>query len=100
MKAVLILGTQLHRNHPAFKDESVDVIIMIEAQNLCDKLPYHKHKLIFMMSAMRHFAKYAEGTGKKVIVDCSSALYNFQFNFRNKAGKLYPSHIMCDYKKK
>jgi archaellin len=40
------------------------------------------------------------GTGKKVIVDCSSALYNFQFNFRNKAGKLYPSHIMCDYKKK
>jgi len=40
------------------------------------------------------------GTGKKVIVDCSSSLYNFQFNFRNKAGKLYPSHIMCDYKKK
>ena len=40
------------------------------------------------------------GTGKKVIVDCSSALYNFQFNFRNKAGKVYPSHIMCDYKKK
>jgi hypothetical protein len=25
---------------------------------------------------------------------------NFQFNFRNKAGKIYPSHIMCDYKKK
>lgn len=40
------------------------------------------------------------GTGKKVIVDCSSALYNFQFNFRNKAGKVYPSHIMCDYRKK
>ena len=40
------------------------------------------------------------GTGKKVIVDCSSSLYNFQFNFRNKAGKVYPSHIMCDYKKK
>lgn len=40
------------------------------------------------------------GTGKKVIVDCSSSLYNFQFNFRNKEGKVYPSHIMCDYKKK
>jgi hypothetical protein len=40
------------------------------------------------------------GTGKKVIIDCSSSLYNFQFNFRNKAGKVYPSHIMCDYKKK
>lgn len=40
------------------------------------------------------------GTGKKVIVDCSSSLYKFQFNFRNKAGKIYPSHIMCDYRKK
>ena len=67
MKAALILGTQLHRNHPAFKDDSVDAIILIEAQNLCAKLPYHKHKLIFMLSAMRHFAKYAEVKGKKVI---------------------------------
>ena len=40
------------------------------------------------------------GTGKKVIVNCESSLYKFSFNFRNKGGKLYPSHIMCDYKKK
>ena len=40
------------------------------------------------------------GTGKKVIVNCESQLYKFSFNFRNKGGKLYPSHIMCDYKKK
>ena len=40
------------------------------------------------------------GKGKKVVVDCESSLYKFQFNFRNKQGKLYPSHVMCDYKKK
>ena len=40
------------------------------------------------------------GTGKKVIINCESQLYKFSFNFRNKGGKLYPSHIMCDYKKK
>lgn len=40
------------------------------------------------------------GKGKKVIVNCESALYKFSFNFRNKGGKTYPSHIMCDYKKK
>ena len=40
------------------------------------------------------------GTGKKVIVNCESSLYKFSFNFRNKGGNLFPSHIMCDYKKK
>ena len=53
-----------------------------------------------LMGSITAYYGGTSGTGKKVIVDCSSALYSFQFNFRNKAGKLYPSHIMCDYKKK
>ena len=40
------------------------------------------------------------GKGKKVIVDCESDLYKFSFNIRNKQGGTYPTHIMCDYKKK
>ena len=40
------------------------------------------------------------GKGKKVIVACESAKYKFQFNIRNKASGVAPTHIMCDYQKK
>ena len=39
------------------------------------------------------------GKGKGVNITCSSKHYNFIFNVRNKQGKLFPSHVMCDYKK-
>ena len=67
MKAVLILGNQLLEHHPALTDESVDVIIMIEAQDLCRELPYHCHKLILLLSAMRHFGAQVEKSDKKII---------------------------------
>ncbi|MBC7459671.1 cryptochrome/photolyase family protein [Candidatus Saccharibacteria bacterium] len=60
MKAALILGTQLLRDHPALTDESVDVVIMIEAQDLCAKLPYHRHKLILLLAGMRHYQELAQ----------------------------------------
>ena len=40
------------------------------------------------------------GKGKGVNITCESKHYNFIFNIRNKQGKLFPSHVMCDYKKK
>ena len=40
------------------------------------------------------------GMGKGVNMTCSSQHYNFTFNIRNKQGGTYPTHIMCDYKKK
>ena len=40
------------------------------------------------------------GKGKGVNITCESKHYSFMFNIRNKQGKLYPSHVMCDYKKK
>ncbi len=67
MKAVLILGNQLLEHHPALADDSVDVIIMIEAQDLCLKLPYHSHKLVLLLSAMRHYCTQLEKTDKKII---------------------------------
>lgn len=67
MKAVLITGTQLFRNHPAIRDSSIDVFVMIEAEDLCRKLPYHQHKLILVLSGMRHYADYVRGMGKRVI---------------------------------
>lgn len=42
----------------------------------------------------------ATGKGKRVDVRFESETYKFKINIRNKQGRLYPSHIMCDYKKK
>ena len=40
------------------------------------------------------------GKGKGVNITCESKHYNFIFNVRNKQGGLFPTHVMCDYKKK
>ena len=42
----------------------------------------------------------SRGTGKRLDIHCESTEYKFMFNLRNKQGGKYPSHIMCDYKKK
>ena len=42
----------------------------------------------------------ARGSGKRLDIHCESSNYKFMFNLRNKQSGLYPSHIMCDYKKK
>lgn len=40
------------------------------------------------------------GQGKRVDITMESSKYKFLWNLRNKQSGLYPSHIMCDYKKK
>ena len=40
------------------------------------------------------------GAGKGINMTCESSHYNFVFNIRNKQGGTYPTHVMCDYKKK
>jgi len=41
------------------------------------------------------------GKGKRINILCSSSLYNFTFNIRGKQrNDIYPTHVMCDYKKK
>ena len=42
----------------------------------------------------------ADGKGKRVDIHFESSEYSFKMNIRNKQGGLYPSHIMCDYKRK
>ena len=42
----------------------------------------------------------SDGKGKRVDIECESAKYKFKFNIRNKQGGQYPTHVMCDYKKK
>jgi len=42
----------------------------------------------------------SDGMAKRIDITFESAEYFFKVNIRNKQGGLYPSHIMCDYKKK
>lgn len=42
----------------------------------------------------------ARGLGKRVDIHMESSEYKFMWNLRNKQSGLYPTHIMCDYKKK
>jgi deoxyribodipyrimidine photolyase-related protein len=55
---VLILGDQLTQDLSALRaaDRERDVVLMVEANAAAHRLPYHKKKLIFVLSAMRHFA--------------------------------------------
>jgi deoxyribodipyrimidine photolyase-related protein len=69
VKAALILDNQLLEEHPAMTDKDIDVIIMIEAQDTYQILPYHSHKLILLLSAMRHFRSQVETKGKKIIYE-------------------------------
>jgi deoxyribodipyrimidine photolyase-related protein len=69
VKAALILDNQLLEEHPAMTDKDIDVIIMIEAQDTYQILPYHSHKLILLLSAMRHYRSYIEAKGKKIIYE-------------------------------
>lgn len=41
-----------------------------------------------------------DGRGKRIDIECESGKYKFKFNIRNKQGGQYPTHVMCDYKKK
>ena len=43
----------------------------------------------------------AQGKAKRVNILCESNMYKFTFNFRGKqSDATYPTHLMCDYKKK
>lgn len=62
--AVLILGDQLFLDHPALKDSKE--VIMIEADSICQKFQYHKHKLILILASMREYRDRLEKKGFKV----------------------------------
>lgn len=66
--AYIVLGNQLVQHHPAaIESKENDIIIMIEAYDICSKFNYHKHKLILVLSAMRNYRDFLLSLGKKVI---------------------------------
>ncbi len=64
---VWVLGDQLWRGQAALASVATDTpVILIESLNHIKVRPYHKQKLIFIWSAMRHFAQSLEAKGHPV----------------------------------
>lgn len=66
MKAALILGTQLFAQHPAFEDPDIDAFFFVESAARFERLPYHQHKIVLILAAMRHTAARLEAEGRAV----------------------------------
>lgn len=63
-----ILADQLSLDLASLKtiDKSLDVIVFCEVRQETDYVPHHPQKIIFLFSAMRHFAYYLQGLGFQV----------------------------------
>jgi deoxyribodipyrimidine photolyase-related protein len=65
--AIVVLGNQLLKDHPALKQYPDSKIIMIEADSLFSKLPYHKHKLVLILAGMRNYKTYLNSIKRSVV---------------------------------
>lgn len=63
-----ILGDQLLWRHPALINSagSKTHVVMIESKAAISRRPYHKRKLVLLLSAMRHYAQHLRDEGHKV----------------------------------
>ena len=63
----LVLGDQLTRSITSLEDyESDDLILMAEVKSEATYVKHHKQKILFLFSAMRHFAQALEEDGLNV----------------------------------
>ncbi len=66
MKAALVLATQQFEEHPAFDDPDIDLVLFVESDAAFRRRPYHSHKIVLLLSAMRHTADRLERAGTRV----------------------------------
>ncbi|MBO9310487.1 MAG: cryptochrome/photolyase family protein, partial [Chloroflexi bacterium] len=57
----LIFGTQLYAEHPAL--QGADRVLMVESLSNLRSRAWHAQKLIFILSAMRHYAELLRARG-------------------------------------
>jgi deoxyribodipyrimidine photolyase-related protein len=90
---VWILGDQLHPRISALAglDPSACVVLMIESLARARQLPYHKQKLAFLWSAMRHFADELRHLG--YTVDYYPAQPNFTTGLRAHLDRHQPTTV-------
>jgi deoxyribodipyrimidine photolyase-related protein len=52
-RLILIFGDQLFRHHPAISEGCE--VLMVESLSECGRLPYHKFKLVYLLTCMREY---------------------------------------------
>lgn len=67
MNLRIILGNQLF---PHYYYQNDDHIFMCESYDLCTHYKYHKHKIIFFLSSMRHYAEELRALKDKHVYYC------------------------------
>lgn len=77
---LLLFGDQLDRKYEALGalDKGRDAVLMIESEHEMTRLPMHKIKIVFFLSAMRHFRKELEDKGYPL---------HYHFISENQSGK-------------
>lgn len=76
-KAVSVLHDQLNMEvWPDWVKEEKPLLVFIESAAKGESLPYHKKKLIYLLSAMRHFALARFDEGYPVLYHSSKAHYD------------------------
>ncbi|MCC4907548.1 cryptochrome/photolyase family protein [Microbacterium sp. cx-59] len=68
MKAALILATQQFEDHPAFHDPDIDEFFVVESAQRFSRLPYHRHKIVLLLAALRHTVDRLRADGRIVRV--------------------------------
>jgi deoxyribodipyrimidine photolyase-related protein len=69
MRLVMVLGDQLSHENPALvaANPESDTVVLAEVAEETSYVPHNRHKLVLVLSAMRHFAAELRGQGFKVI---------------------------------
>lgn len=69
MKILWFLEDHLSLDHPGWQrvDKAVDTLLFVESRKRASHLNYHKQKLVFAFSAMRHFAEERKKEGWRVL---------------------------------
>lgn len=66
MKAAVVLATQLFDEHPAFEDPDIELFLFVESDAAFRRRPYHSHKIVLLLSGMRHSADRLRRAGRQV----------------------------------
>ncbi|MFQ3582370.1 MAG: cryptochrome/photolyase family protein [Chloracidobacterium sp.] len=93
METIWILGDQLTLRHPAFERLTPRdaVVLMIESSAHARRVRYHKQKLVFLFSAMRHYAEELRGLGWQV--DYRREQPSFEAGFAAHVQQYRPTRI-------
>lgn len=86
----LIFGTQLHAEQPAL--HGADRVLMVESEARLRSKTWHAQKLVFVLSAMRHYATWLRGRG--IPVDYRRAP-TFQAALQAHIAEYRPERIQC-----